>query len=193
MVYRCLLGRFWSARLGKIISGFSSFHFNVSVGKTEKIHTSACCGLQTLWVHIASSCNLWKQVTRHGLCPDGNPALIKLGMAQSSIPGGSSCLGTQAEEKNPDGWQRPSMRIHPLVPWSWALDVALCLGGWEHRGCWLMWPPAAVPVWYSEPAASPRWGGIQRCIVLPSPPPRTELWLCGFVRLGGKKATDISM
>lgn len=82
-----------------MISGFSSFHFNASVSKTKEIHASACCGLQALWVLTVSSSNLWKQVTYQVLWQNGSPALIKLAMAQSSILGGSSCLGTQAEEE----------------------------------------------------------------------------------------------
>lgn len=92
----CLFGEVGICRAGKIISGFSSFHFNASVSRTEEICASACCDLQTLWVHVASSFNLWKQVTCQDLRQYGNPALIKLGM------GGTRCLATQAEEeRNP--------------------------------------------------------------------------------------------
>lgn len=107
--------------------------------------------------------HLWKQVTCQGLWQDGNPTVIKLGMAQSSIPGGTSCLGTQAgEERKPIGWQRPCVRIYPQVPWC-ILSSGCGPSAWQAGRMGAQEPLAhaaasSSPVWYSEPATSPRLG-----------------------------------
>lgn len=121
------------------------------------------------------SCFQWKQVTPHGLWPDGNPALEKLVMAQSSIPGGTSCLGTQAEEgRNPQAdrdhlWGSIPRSLGP-EPWKWpsawedgSAGATGSCGRQQQSLCGTLSPPPP-----------PAWGGIQRCIVLPSPPPRTQ-------------------
>lgn len=58
----------------------------------------------------------------------------------------------------------------PFIPSSGCGPLPGRLGGWEHRGRWLMWLPAAVPVWYFKPTTSSRLGRYSKvhCIAFTS-------------------------
>lgn len=161
------------------------------------MNASACRGFQALWVCIASSSDPWEQVMLQGLWQGGNPALVKLGMAQSSTPGCAGCSGTWAGKERVEGThgltRRPSAGIRPQVlccvlssgcgPSAWTAagwgDGRAGSGGCAAAAALreLLCPSCTCVVLVSR-SPPPGWDGIKRCIVLPSPPPRAQCSDC---------------
>lgn len=124
---------FWSAGLGKIISGFSSFYFNASVSKTEEIHASAMASkLYGYTLHLHPICGS-KSHTR----VSGRMEILLSWSWEWLKAAFLVALSACAHNQRRKGTHRLTDHLWGSIPRSlgvsWALDVVLCLGGWEHR------------------------------------------------------------